>query len=157
MPDSNSSLAAFSPRIRANSATPNTGYTPTLTSGCPKVAWSEAMAMSQQATSSQPPPSAMRRTAAMVGLGEWRSPKQSSLKMPSMWSIFSGVWSATSTPAEKALTPAAPTTMTLTSRSDSSSRRPATASSMAAMVSTLYDPLAMVRRPTPPSRPTSTN
>ncbi|MPM71898.1 hypothetical protein SDC9_118869 [bioreactor metagenome] len=63
-----SSLAFANPTSLARRSVPeNPGVMPSPTSGCPNVAFSDAMRISHASASSQPPPRAKPFTAAMTG------------------------------------------------------------------------------------------
>jgi len=63
-------MARAAPIARVSRCVPPApGMIPILISGCPKTASLPAMSMSQAIASSQPPPSAYPRMAAMTGRG----------------------------------------------------------------------------------------
>ena len=58
------------PIVRANLCVPpNPGVIPRLTSGCPKIAFSEQILISQLNAISSPPPKAYPFIAAIIGIG----------------------------------------------------------------------------------------
>ena len=120
-PDRISSKAFCRPSILGKSTDAGGGYTPSLISGCPSFAFSEATAMSQPATISQPPPSASPLTRAMVGLSTSISDTNSLWKTSTILGSLSPRWSPTATPAEKALSPEPVMATTFTSSSSFSS------------------------------------
>mmetsp|Transcript_14833 Transcript_14833/g.42524 ORF Transcript_14833/g.42524 Transcript_14833/m.42524 type:complete len:226 (+) Transcript_14833:443-1120(+) len=118
-----SSMALDLPTARISLCVPPTpGMVPSLISGWPNFASSEAMMMSQDIASSQPPPRAKPLTAAMTGLRIAETPDQCASMLPRLVSakqvlVFISLMSA---PAAKALpVPVTTAARTLSSASTS--------------------------------------
>jgi hypothetical protein len=113
------------------------GKTPSLISGWPNLAFSDASTMSQAMASSQPPPSAGPLTTATVGIGTSIRRFSRPWKTSIIFTTLSGVWSITSTPEEKVLSPLPVITSTLAVLLSIARSSAVFISSMVAMSSTL--------------------